>query len=87
MNILGLISQLIGIKTLRLTDSTPLNQNLKFGKFKVISGPFKAKAAMSYAAAAISGLLYVPSQMRVVLRGSRISETHLPHLLREPLYI
>ena len=29
MNILGLISQLIGIKTLRLTDSTPAKQKSK----------------------------------------------------------
>lgn len=45
-------------------------------------------AATSWARAAISGLENVPSQMRDFLRGSRISDTHLPQFrIRTPRYI
>lgn len=45
------------------------------------------RAATSWARAAISGVGKVPSQMRDFLRGSRISETHLPQfLIRTPRY-
>ena len=60
---------------------------IELGKLSAVSGPFRAIAATSYAAAAISGLAYVPSQMRVVLRGSRISDTHFPLRDRIPRYI
>ena len=44
-------------------------------------------AATSCARAAISGVENVPSQMRDFLRGSRISDTHLPQLrIRTPRY-
>lgn len=45
------------------------------------------RAATSWARAAISGVGKVPSQMRDFLRGSRISDTHLPQfLIRTPRY-
>ncbi|GER25568.1 hypothetical protein STAS_01160 [Striga asiatica] len=45
------------------------------------------RAATSCARAAISGVGNVPSQIRDFLRGSRISETHLPQLrIRTPRY-
>lgn len=44
-------------------------------------------AATSCALAAISGVENVPSQIRDFLRGSRISDTHLPQLrIRTPRY-
>ncbi|KAG6503706.1 hypothetical protein ZIOFF_036030 [Zingiber officinale] len=44
-------------------------------------------AATSCARAAISAVGNVPSQIRDFLRGSRISETHLPQfLIRTPRY-
>ncbi|RYQ87418.1 hypothetical protein Ahy_B09g094933 [Arachis hypogaea] len=47
--------------------------------------PLMHKAATSCALAAISGVAKVPSQILDFLRGSRISETHLPQLrLRTP---
>ncbi|RYR20830.1 hypothetical protein Ahy_A03g014458 [Arachis hypogaea] len=49
--------------------------------------PLMARAATSWARAAMSGVAKVPSQMRFFLRGSLISETHLPHaLILTPLY-
>ncbi|KAL5727725.1 hypothetical protein ACHQM5_000885 [Ranunculus cassubicifolius] len=54
------------------------------GKLRLTSLPFKASAATSYAVAAISGVGNVPSQIRVVLRGSRISDTHFPLRHRIP---
>src|SRR3954468_14158728 len=57
------------------------------GKFSTASRPLRAKAATSYAAAAISGVGNVPSHMRLVLRGSRISVTHFPPRLRIPWYV
>jgi hypothetical protein len=47
----------------------------------------RAKAATSYAAAAISGVENVPNHIRFVFRGSRISVTHFPDRLRMPWYI
>jgi hypothetical protein len=47
-----------------------------------------ASAATSCARAAISAVGNVPSQMRDFLRGSRISDTHLPHArIRTPRYV
>uniref|UniRef100_A0A8R7QPR0 Uncharacterized protein n=1 Tax=Triticum urartu TaxID=4572 RepID=A0A8R7QPR0_TRIUA len=47
-----------------------------------------ARAATSCARAAISAVAKVPSQMRDFLRGSRISDTHLPQLrMRTPRYV
>nr|ART89312.1 transcription factor DREB1 [Zea mays] len=44
-----------------------------------------ASAATSWARAAISAVGNVPSHMRDFLRGSRISDTHLPHVrIRTP---
>ncbi|RYQ98407.1 hypothetical protein Ahy_B08g094447 [Arachis hypogaea] len=49
-----------------------------FGKLRMAALPLMHKAATSCARAAISGVAKVPSQIRDFLRGSRISETHLP---------
>jgi hypothetical protein len=47
-----------------------------------------ASAATSCARAAISAVANVPSQMRDFFRGSRISDTHLPHArIRTPRYV
>ncbi|PPD82210.1 hypothetical protein GOBAR_DD20833 [Gossypium barbadense] len=51
------------------------------GKLRMAELPLILKAATSCARAAISGVGKVPSQMRDFLRGSRISDTHLPQLL------
>lgn len=57
------------------------------GKLRGADGPRKHTTAASYALAAISAVGKDPSQMRDLLFGSRISETHLPHaLMRTPLY-
>lgn len=49
--------------------------------------PLMLKAATSCALAAISGVENVPSHMRDFLRGSRISDTHLPQFrIRTPRY-
>ena len=57
------------------------------GKFSTAELPLMLKAATSCARAAISGVENVPSQMRDFLRGSRISDTHLPQLrIRTPRY-
>ncbi|KAK2976873.1 hypothetical protein RJ640_012000 [Escallonia rubra] len=57
------------------------------GKFSLASCPLKCNAAASYAVAAISGVSKVPSQIRVFVPGSRISDTHFPHFrLRTPRY-
>lgn len=55
------------------------------GKFSIAEVPLMLKAATSWARAAISGEGKVPSQMRDFLRGSRISDTHLPQFrIRTP---
>ncbi len=55
------------------------------GKLRMAELPLMLKAATSWARAAISGVGKVPSQMRDFLRGSRISETHLPQFrMRTP---
>ena len=57
------------------------------GKLSLASRPLKCNAATSYAAAAISGVSKLPSQILVLVPGSRISDTHFPHfLLRTPRY-
>ncbi|EYU29278.1 hypothetical protein MIMGU_mgv1a014180mg [Erythranthe guttata] len=57
------------------------------GKLRVAEAPLMLSAATSWARAAISGVGKVPSHIRDFLRGSRISETHLPQLLiRTPRY-
>ncbi|KAL7150774.1 hypothetical protein ABFS83_05G135900 [Erythranthe nasuta] len=57
------------------------------GKLSVAEAPLMLRAATSCARAAISGVGKVPSHMRDFLRGSRISETHLPQLrIRTPRY-
>ena len=49
--------------------------------------PLMLNAATSCALAAISGVGNVPSHMRDFLRGSRISDTHLPQFrIRTPRY-
>uniref|UniRef100_A0A8R7QTV6 Uncharacterized protein n=1 Tax=Triticum urartu TaxID=4572 RepID=A0A8R7QTV6_TRIUA len=52
------------------------------GKLRCARRPLMATAATSCARAAISAVSKVPSQMRDFLRGSRISDTHLPQLRR-----
>ncbi|KAM0831980.1 hypothetical protein ACQ4PT_065185 [Festuca glaucescens] len=52
------------------------------GKLRCALRPLMASAAASCARAAISAVGKVPSQMRDFLRGSRISDTHLPQLRR-----
>ncbi|PAN39447.1 hypothetical protein PAHAL_7G243300 [Panicum hallii] len=52
------------------------------GKLRCAARPLIASAATSCARAAISAVGKVPSQMRDFLRGSRISDTHLPQLRR-----
>jgi len=47
-----------------------------------ISLPLRAKAATSYATAAISGVGNVPNQILLGFFGSRISDTHFPLVLR-----
>jgi hypothetical protein len=48
--------------------------------------PLMLKAATSWARAAISGVEKVPSQIRFFFLGSRISDTHFPHVrIRTPL--
>lgn len=56
------------------------------GKLRMAELPLMLKAATSWARAAISGVEKVPSQIRDFLRGSRISDTHLPQVrIRTPL--
>jgi hypothetical protein len=59
------------------------------GKLRCASrAPLMASAATSCARAAISAVAKVPSQMRDFLRGSLISDTHLPQLrMRTPRYV
>uniref|UniRef100_A0A0A9D1S9 Uncharacterized protein n=1 Tax=Arundo donax TaxID=35708 RepID=A0A0A9D1S9_ARUDO len=58
------------------------------GKLRCAARPLMASAATSWARAAISAVAKVPSQMRDFLRGSRISETHLPQArMRTPRYV
>lgn len=53
-----------------------------------ISLPLRAKAATSYATAAISGVGNVPNQILLGFLGSRISDTHFPLFLRlTPRYL
>nr|KYP54252.1 hypothetical protein KK1_000431 [Cajanus cajan] len=57
----------------------------KWGKLRMAAWPFMLRAATSCARAAIWGVAKVPSQIRDFLRGSRISDTHLPQLrIRTP---
>lgn len=49
-----------------------------WGKLRIAEFPLMLNAATSWALAAISGVGKVPSQIRDFLRGSRISDTHLP---------
>lgn len=57
------------------------------GKLRMAELPLMLKAATSWARAAISGVEKVPSHIRDFLRGSRISDTHLPQVrIRTPLY-
>jgi hypothetical protein len=55
------------------------------GKFKEADSPLRAKAATSYALAAMSGQGQVPSHIRDFLFGCLSSQTHLPFLSRTPL--
>lgn len=56
-----------------------------WGKLRTAELPLMLIAATSWARAAISGVENVPSQMRDFLRGSRISDTHLPQFrIRTP---
>lgn len=56
------------------------------GKLRMAVFPFMDIAATSWARAAISGVEKVPSQIRDFFLGSRISDTHLPHVrIRTPL--
>ena len=48
------------------------------GKLRMAEEPLMLRAATSCALAAISGVENVPSHMRDFLRGSLISDTHLP---------
>lgn len=58
------------------------------GKLREAKRPLSARAATSWALAAISGVGKVPSHILDFLRGSRTSHTHLfPFLCRTPLYI
>ena len=57
------------------------------GKLRIADWPRMVRAATSWARAAISGVENVPSQIRDFLRGSRISDTHLPQFrFRTPWY-
>jgi len=57
------------------------------GKLRMAEEPFMVSAATSCARAAISAVAKVPSQMRFFFRGSRISDTHFPHVrILTPLY-
>ncbi|CAL9179233.1 unnamed protein product [Musa hybrid cultivar] len=57
------------------------------GKLRWADSPRRAMAATSCALAATSGVRNVPSQMRLFLRGSRTSHTHLsPLRSRTPWY-
>lgn len=49
------------------------------GKLSFARGPRNLIAASSYARAASSAVLKVPSQTRVACFGSRISAAHFPH--------
>lgn len=61
------------------------NESASSGKLRMAELPLMLKAATSCARAAISGVGKVPSQMRDFLRGSRISDTHLPQFrIRTP---
>lgn len=51
------------------------------GKLSMAELPLMLRAATSWARAAISAVGNVPSHIRDFLRGSRISETHLPQFL------
>lgn len=56
------------------------------GKLRMAELPLMLKAATSWARAAISGVEKVPSQIRFFFLGSRISDTHFPHVrIRTPL--
>lgn len=56
------------------------------GKLRMAELPLMLKAATSWARAAISAVEKVPSQIRFFFLGSRISDTHLPHVrIRTPL--
>lgn len=68
-----------------LRDAGRGNNSASSGKFRMAELPLMLRAATSCARAAISGVENVPSQMRDFLRGSRISDTHLPQLrIRTP---
>ncbi|KAF2304168.1 hypothetical protein GH714_028212 [Hevea brasiliensis] len=57
-----------------------------FGKLNLAVRPRKQKSAASKACAAFSAESYDPNQIRSLLFGRRISDTHFPHLrLRTPL--
>ncbi|WVZ15510.1 hypothetical protein V8G54_013076 [Vigna mungo] len=57
------------------------------GKLRMAEEPFIVSAATSCARAAISAVAKVPSQIRFFFRGSRISDTHFPHVrILTPLY-
>lgn len=57
------------------------------GKLRMAEEPFIVSAAASCARAAISAVAKVPSQILFFFRGSRISETHFPHVrILTPLY-
>ncbi|CAA6656170.1 unnamed protein product [Spirodela intermedia] len=55
------------------------------GKLRQADWPLIVSAATSCARAAISAVAKVPSQIRDFFLGSRISDTHFPHLrMRTP---
>nr|CAB3487139.1 unnamed protein product [Digitaria exilis] len=57
------------------------------GKLSCASRPRRRSAATSCATAAISADSKLPSQIRVLVPGCRISDTHLPHFrFRTPRY-
>lgn len=57
------------------------------GKLRMAEEPFIVSAATSCARAAISAVAKVPSQILFFFRGSRISDTHFPHVrILTPLY-
>ncbi|KAK3015955.1 hypothetical protein RJ639_007332 [Escallonia herrerae] len=61
------------------TESGRGNDPASSGKLRIAEFPLMLNAATSWARAAISGVGKVPSHMRDFFRGSRISDTHLPH--------
>ncbi|KAK3019909.1 hypothetical protein RJ639_004004 [Escallonia herrerae] len=67
------------------TESGRGNDPASSGKLRIAEFPLMLNAATSWARAAISGVGKVPSHMRDFFRGSRISDTHLPHVrIRTP---